>query len=86
MTMTMLLRKWLGPPPSPLTRPDTSGSRIGSCPPMTHGAKRQTPGLNGWHNRLVSSRDAMRAVEVEALVWSTMTGPPEVDLSPGGGD
>ena len=85
MTMITLLRKWLGPP----TRPGTGGSRIGTSEPMTHGAKWRTQALDGWSSsQLHSSHDTspMRAVEVEALVWSTMTGPPEEDLTPAGGD
>ena len=86
--MITLLQKWLGRPPSPLTRPGSGGSRIGASTPMTHGAKRRTQALDGWRTGLDSSQDAspLRAIEVEALVWSTMTGPPEEDLSPAGGD
>ena len=75
-------------PPSPLTRPGSGGSRIGASTPITHGAKRRTQALDGWRTGLDSSQDAspLRAIEVEALVWSTMTGPPEEDLSPAGGD
>ena len=75
-------------PPSPLTRPGSGGSRIGAATPMTHGAKRRTQALDGWRTGLDSSQDAspLRAIEVEALVWSTMTGPPEEDLCPAGGD
>ncbi len=78
MTMITRLRYWLGRPPGPLTQPDADASRHGSDAPMTPGAMCLTPALDGeliWSDS-VPDEAPLRAVEVEALVWSTMKIPP----------
>ena len=76
--MTMITRDWLGLPPRPLTQTDADASRQGTEAPMTPGAMRLTPALDGeliWSDS-VPDAAPLRAVGVEALVWSTMTIPP----------
>jgi len=78
MTMITRLRDWLGQPPGPLTQTDADASRQGADAPMTPGAMRLTPALDGeliWSDS-VPDPAPLRAVEVEALVWSTVTIPP----------
>jgi hypothetical protein len=78
MAMIIRLRDWPGQPPGALTQTDADGSRQGTDAPTTPGAMRLTPALDGELIRSDSVPDAalLRAVEVEALVWSTMTIPP----------
>src|SRR5271169_503586 len=76
--MTTITRDWLGLPPGPLTQTDADASRQGTDAPMTPRAMRLTPALDGeliWSDS-VPDAAPLRAVEVEALVWSTMTIPP----------
>jgi hypothetical protein len=76
--MTMITRDWLGLPPRPLTQTDADASRQGTEAPMTPGAMRLAPALDGeliWSDS-VPDAAPLRAVGVEALVWSTMTIPP----------
>jgi hypothetical protein len=78
MTTITRLRDWLGQPQGPLTQTDADASRQGTDAPTTPRAMRLTPALDA---ELISSDSVpdaapLRAVEVEALVWSTMTIPP----------
>src|SRR5208282_82256 len=78
MTMITRLRDSLGQPPGRLTQTDADASGQGTDAPMTPGAMRLTPALDGellWSDS-VPDAALLRAVEVEALVWSTMTIPP----------
>ena len=78
MAMIIRLRDWLGQPPGALTQTDADGSGQGTDAPTTPGAMRLTPALDGeliWSDS-VPDAVPLRAVEVEALVWSTMTIPP----------
>ena len=78
MTMITRLRDWLGQPQGPLTQADADASRQGTDAPTTPGAMRLTPALDGeliWSDS-VPDAAPLRAVEVEALVWSTITIPP----------
>ena len=80
MAMIIRLRDWLGQPPGPLTQTDADGSGQGTDAPTTPGAMRLTPALGGeliWSDS-VPDAVPLRAVEVKALVWSTMTIPPHV--------
>ena len=45
--MTMITRDWLGLPPRPLTQTDADASRQGTEAPMTPGAMRLAPALDG---------------------------------------
>jgi hypothetical protein len=77
MAMKIRLRDWPGQPPGALTQPDADGLRQGMDAPTTPGAMRLTPALDGeliWPDS-VPDAVSLRAVEVEALVWSTMTIP-----------
>ena len=78
MTMITRLRDWRGQPQGPLTQTDADASRQRTDSPTTLGAMRLTPALDGeliWSHS-VPDAAPLRAVEVEALVWSTMTIPP----------
>ena len=78
MTMITPLRDWLGQPQGPLTQTDADASRQGTDAPTAPGAMRLTPALDGeliW-SHVVPDTAMLRAAEVEALVWSTMTIPP----------
>jgi hypothetical protein len=69
MTMITRLRDWLGQPQGPLTQTDADASRQGTDAPTA---------LDGeliW-SHFVPDAAPLRAVEVEALVWSTRTIPP----------
>src|ERR1700733_8105929 len=82
MTMITRLRDWLGQPQGPLTQADADASRQGTDAPTTPGAMRLTPALDGeliWSDS-VPDAAPLRAVEVEALVWSTITIPPWITV------
>ena len=78
MAMIIRLRDWPGQPPGALTQTDAHGSGQGTDAPTTPGAMRLTPALDGEliRSHFVQDAASLRAVEVEALVWSTMTIPP----------
>jgi hypothetical protein len=78
MAVIIRLRDWLGQPQGPLTQTDADASRQGTDAPTTPGAMRLMPALDGeliW-SHFVPDAAPLRAVEDEALVWSTMTIPP----------
>ena len=78
MAMIIRLRDWPGQPPGALTQTDADGSGQGTDAPPPPGAMRLTPALDGEliRSHFVPDAAPLRAVEVEALVWSTMTIPP----------
>ena len=78
MTMITRLQDWPGQPQGPLPQTDADASREGTEAPTTSGALRLSPALDGellW-SHFVPDAAPLRAVEVAALVWSTMTIPP----------